>query len=151
MLICNAPFCENTRNKNHGWCPIHRWERHKYNVKPFKQIQLFNPKCKKIFKVSKEKTKLYNQKAQPRRRNQQYLKRYGVSYDEYKKLLNLYNHQCAICKSKATKKHSLHLDHCHISGKIRGIICYKCNFALGYFQDSIPNLIAATQYLRHHF
>lgn len=150
-LICNAPFCENPRNRNHAWCPVHRWERFKFKIKPFKQIQLFNPKIKKTLKLTKEQNKRYNQKYSNYRRNQQYLKRYGVTREYYLKLLDLYNHQCAICKSKATKKHPLHLDHCHITGKIRGIICYKCNVALGYFQDSIPNLVAAINYLRHHF
>lgn len=151
MLICNAPFCQNSRNSNHAWCAPHRWERQKFGIKPFKQIKLFNPKTKKIHKVSSEKQKLYNQKAHINRRNWQYQKRYGITFDKYLSLLSLYNFQCAICKEKATKKHPLHLDHCHTSKKIRGILCYKCNVAIGYFQDSISNLVSAANYLRHHF
>lgn len=150
-LICNAPFCKNTRSRNNAWCPFHRWEREKYKIKPFKQIQLFNPKITKKYKPTKEKQKFYNKKYSDYRRNYKYLKRYGITFTKYQELLILYDNKCAICKSKADEHHPLHLDHCHINKKIRGILCYKCNVALGFFQDSILNLVNATNYLRHHF
>lgn len=150
MKLCNAPFCDQPQYSNHAWCVYHRSERRRFNVTPFKQIKLFKTK-KIIKKPSKEKTKLYNANREKYRRDHQYLKRYGVTYAFYLNLLDLYNHECGICKSKPTKHHPLHLDHCHITKKVRGILCYKCNVALGYFQDSIPNLVAATNYLRRHF
>lgn len=56
---------------------------------------------------------------------------------------------CAICRT-TDPKHSYGwaTDHCHSTGKIRGILCTKCNSGLGGFDDDIPRLEAALAYLR---
>lgn len=51
---------------------------------------------------------------------------------------------CPICNKKFGKKH---IDHCHSTGKIRGVICPSCNTALGKFQDNIEILKKAIEYL----
>jgi len=175
MHICNAPFCPNERNHNHAWCPVHRWEREKYKVKPYKELlpywclkrcdihgylkhyQVYvNPankmktciKCRKKVPYCPIKQKHYNEKYSSKRKDWRLKKRYGVSLDEYQNLLIAQNYQCAICKISSTKTKTLHLDHCHTSKKPRGLLCYKCNVAIGYFQDSIINIEAALNYLR---
>ena len=50
--------------------------------------------------------------------------------------------KCALCPEPAT-----HLDHCHDTGKIRGLLCVKCNSGLGMFKDSVETLKAAIDYL----
>lgn len=59
---------------------------------------------------------------------------------------------CAVCgeqKGINTGKTfgSLHIDHDHLSGKIRGLLCYDCNLGLGRFKDSIERLLSAALYL----
>ena len=74
---------------------------------------------------------------------------YGITYEEYLEILNKQNDCCAICKSilpnsKATK---LFVDHCHTTGKVRGLLCSKCNHGLGHFNDNIDLLSEAIKYL----
>lgn len=53
--------------------------------------------------------------------------------------------QCAICKVEINK--SAHLDHCHITGDIRGLLCRPCNVGIGYFEDNPELLALALKYL----
>lgn len=53
---------------------------------------------------------------------------------------------CAICKTYTDKPN---LDHCHRTGRIRGILCTRCNTALGKFRDNIELLQAAIEYLQN--
>lgn len=55
-------------------------------------------------------------------------------------------HKCAICKQ--TPNHTLHADHNHATGEVRGLLCRQCNLALGGFKDSITNLSAAIAYIK---
>jgi len=75
------------------------------------------------------------------------LKRYGISWPEYELRLALQNHACAICK-KRPKGRLLCIDHCHKTGKVRGLLCTRCNAALGSFEDNPSFTQAATDYLR---
>jgi len=75
------------------------------------------------------------------------LKRYGISWLEYELRLALQNGVCAICR-KEPKRRMLCVDHCHVTGKVRGLLCTRCNAALGSFEDD-PNLTqVAADYLR---
>ena len=54
---------------------------------------------------------------------------------------------CGICGRKLEGPHSKVLDHDHVTGLVRGELCWLCNKALGFFQDSVLLLAAATHYL----
>ena len=75
--------------------------------------------------------------------------RYGIEKGIYKEILIKQNHSCAICGSKDSGStiDGLHLDHCHSTGQIRGILCKNCNNALGMFFDDTKLLEKAIQYL----
>lgn len=53
--------------------------------------------------------------------------------------------KCAICGTVTPS--SLHLDHCHVNGTIRGLLCASCNIGLGHFKDDPERLKAAIEYL----
>ena len=72
-------------------------------------------------------------------------KKYGISLEEYQAASLTRDNQCDICSKKVK---SLHVDHCHATGKIRGYLCGSCNRALGLFQDSPSVLEKATNYLK---
>lgn len=57
---------------------------------------------------------------------------------------------CLICFKKETMNKAHAVDHCHVTGKIRGILCYKCNIGLGYFNEDIELLNSALKYLVQH-
>lgn len=60
-------------------------------------------------------------------------------------LLRSNNGYCDICKKELNKKY---VDHCHSSGKVRGILCFSCNIALGHANDDIEVLKSMISYLR---
>jgi len=75
------------------------------------------------------------------------LKRYyGISYEDYDKLLLSQNNACAICKNPEYRRR-LSVDHCHATGKIRGLLCTKCNVGIGSLNDNIEYLKNAIDYL----
>lgn len=63
-------------------------------------------------------------------------------------MLKQQNDCCKICKKhKSLFKTHLHVDHDHSTGKIRGLLCQKCNQGIGYFYESIASLQNAIKYL----
>ena len=67
-------------------------------------------------------------------------------------MLTRQNNLCAICKKegfKINKNTALNLvvDHCHVTGVVRGLLCHNCNRALGLFKDNIESLNTAILYL----
>lgn len=81
-------------------------------------------------------------------REKQLRRRYGINIDQYNQILEKQNHSCAICKKHAnTFNNNFHVDHCHKTAIVRGLLCYNCNMAIGRFQDSIEYLKNAIVYL----
>jgi len=81
-------------------------------------------------------------------RDQYYRRTFGVSADEFDALLEAQGGGCAICGTRPERAASLHLDHCHETGAIRGILCLSCNQALGKFREDPALLEKAARYLR---
>jgi Autographiviridae endonuclease VII len=88
-----------------------------------------------------------------RRRGREYqrLKRMalrGLTPDEYQAMAERQGHECAICMTPCPSGRDLCIDHDHLTGAVRGLLCLKCNFALGQFHDNITILERAIDYLR---
>jgi hypothetical protein len=71
---------------------------------------------------------------------------FNLTLEEYAALLNAQGGTCAICRSLPGDT-SLCVDHCHTTGRVRGLLCRLCNTALGQFQDSMEHLARAMLYL----
>jgi hypothetical protein len=84
-------------------------------------------------------------KVNARRRRVQLIHRHGISREDYETLLARQGGVCAICR-KPSKK-TLCVDHCHVTGIIRGLLCRKCNLGLGCLCDDQRALVAALAYL----
>jgi hypothetical protein len=74
-------------------------------------------------------------------------RKYGLSLAAYDALLAKQNGACAICRRRPKGKERLYVDHCHITGLVRGLLCHACNFALGWLRDDQTSLVAALAYL----
>lgn len=73
---------------------------------------------------------------------------YRIKPDDYWELHKQQSGLCAICdRPNQTKRGLLHVDHCHKSGRVRGLLCNGCNLALGHMQDRIDLLRRAIHYL----
>ena len=57
-------------------------------------------------------------------------------------------HYCEACGKKQTRPGEMHIDHCHTTGQVRGVLCFNCNVALGNVGDSIDRLYALVAYLK---
>lgn len=58
------------------------------------------------------------------------------------------NGLCAICGRSEDLVGTLHLDHCHTTNKLRGLLCRRCNIGLGFFDDDKAKMLAAIDYLK---
>lgn len=79
---------------------------------------------------------------------------YGINKAKFLSLLEEQGYRCAICNTKdwgrGKKTNRPHIDHCHSTGKVRGLLCNTCNRALGMLQDSIDILRNSILYLEKH-
>ncbi len=75
--------------------------------------------------------------------------KYGITADDYLAMFQSQLGKCKICKTETpgTGQQNFHIDHDHVSGKIRGLLCRACNSLLGYSKDSIEILQASIDYL----
>lgn len=90
-----------------------------------------------------------------KKRHYQYFKKFGVSYEQIVELFESQGHRCAM-PGCARPIQSIHrsdksqapdgvVDHCHETGKVRGILCHKCNVNLGHYERASRN--GAAEYL----
>ncbi len=77
-----------------------------------------------------------------------WLKRaYGLTPEDIQKLYEDQKGQCAVCQDALGEGKNCHIDHDHITDKVRGLLCRHCNVGLGCFSDSVGRLAAAIEYL----
>ncbi len=98
----------------------------KYRVRMIKRTRDYEQKIGK--KEYVRRYKLYNKNAK--------FTRYGISEDEYNYLLESQKQKCGMCQRlfDRNKPRSIHIDHCHVTGAVRGILCDGCNLFLGRYE-----------------
>lgn len=74
---------------------------------------------------------------------------YGITLEEYQAMLRSQHHKCAACDVDLTQMptNQIHIDHCHTTGAIRGILCGSCNRALGLMRDNPVRLRKLADYV----
>lgn len=80
------------------------------------------------------------------------LKILGITEAEYNAMLEAQEHCCAICRTDKpwTRSGAWAVDHDHVTGKVRGLLCHSCNLGLGKFNDDAEILLAAAEYVQSH-
>ena len=73
--------------------------------------------------------------------------RYGITVQEREEMLRTHGGVCWICGSEPHPVQGLAVDHCHATGRVRGMLCHSCNKALGFFKDDPALLRRAADYL----
>lgn len=76
--------------------------------------------------------------------------RYGITEEQYSEMFMAQNGRCAMCKSdQPSGTGTWCIDHCHKSGRVRGILCHTCNTALGHYEKLLDTigLDTITKYL----
>lgn len=116
---------EESRAKNHAW--------HRANKD-------------RLLALQKSRREADPAKAARIARNSALKAKFGITIDEYDAMFKAQRGRCAICGEKYGK--TLHVDHCHRTNVVRGLLCQKCNMAIGLLQDSAKLLNRAISYLK---
>jgi hypothetical protein len=97
----------------------------------------------------KSKAREYQEK-NPRIRKAQRIKKFGITLQQFEDMYEKAKGRCEICgfEDDGNVRFFPFVDHCHQTGRVRGLLCTKCNFALGHFDDNIEKLEAAIKYLQ---
>lgn len=83
-----------------------------------------------------------------RERNNRLKREYGISLDDYQRMYKEQGGVCAVCGSSSEK--NFHVDHNHKTGEVRGLLCDKCNKALGFVKDDLNIIKRLKRYLNGH-
>ena len=89
-------------------------------------------------------------------RDRNYRKKYGITLEQYNQILENQNGLCALCNQPETAMHrksggklrELAVDHCHETGKIRGLLCTKCNVMISNLGDTIERAEKLVKYMK---
>ena len=100
--------------------------------------------CYKRYRKEHKKDKKYLNKIYQKKT------KYGISEEEYKKFLTETENRCCICGRQFNEKDRPCVDHDHVTKKVRGIICSRCNTLIGFAMDNITILENAIKYLKKH-
>jgi hypothetical protein len=129
-------------------------EKNKDRIKEYnkKNKDRIKNKAKEYYEKNKDNIKNYREKNKDRikeQRREYCIKKYNISKRDYDNILLYQNNKCAICHDELNKSiRSPPVDHCHNSGKVRGILCHKCNTGLGFFKENPEILESAIRYLK---
>ena len=77
-------------------------------------------------------------------------RKFGMTIEQYDEMLAAQGGGCFICGRPPREDISLHVDHDHATGAIRGILCFRCNNALADFHEDVALLTKAAAYLDRH-
>ncbi len=95
-----------------------------------------------------QKRKLHPELHKAKDFEQDLMKNYGITLDNYQEMYQQQQGKCACCgKHESEFKRGLHVDHDHSTGHVRALLCTRCNPGLGYFEDSVERLEMAITYL----
>jgi hypothetical protein len=74
--------------------------------------------------------------------------KYNLTLDDYHNLLDQQGGKCACCGTTDPRgKGTFHVDHCHETGHIRGLLCHSCNVGIGHLGDNLQGILQAAMYL----
>lgn len=113
--------------------------------------------CKACSNSNSSQANIRWQKRNPDKvKNKHLLRKFSITLDTYSEMFKNQDGLCAICSQPETSKdyrgktRDLAVDHCHLTGKVRGLLCDRCNRALGLLQDNSLVIQAAAKYLEGH-
>lgn len=101
--------------------------------------------CDSLARIAWSTKNPIKQKESTRRRN--LIFKYGITLEEYDTLLMKQNNKCACCETSSNPERNFSVDHCHITGEVRGLLCSECNRGIGMLGDTAESVKKAYDYL----
>ena len=136
-------FAERIRAHSRAWYAAHKEEvaaqRRRYRQDPdnAEKIRAYN----RAWYAAQKKLEGWARRS----RNSRLRSNYGLSIEDYNALLAQQGGACAICRKQPEQR--LCVDHCHVTKKVRRLLCRRCNLGIGYFRDDPGLLRLAAAYL----
>lgn len=147
---CVCKVCEKEKRQTSEF----KEKRKIYNKKP-RVIDRTEKHRKQPKIMEKDLERRRSLKSVKRRRDINYMANYGITVDDYDRMFIEQNGLCKICRQEETAVHKktnklrlLSIDHCHTTGRVRGLLCGDCNRAIGIMKDDIKRLESAIKYLK---
>ena len=139
MLGRSREYYENNRNKKKEYDKEYRKNNKQKRKKNDKKYYLKNKhRIKEWVLKNRDKIKDFSLK-----------KRFNITLEQYNEMFTKQNGRCKICsKHQSEIARSLSVDHDHITGKVRGLLCSNCNCVLGLVKDSVDILEKSKLYLQ---
>lgn len=132
--VCRACYDKVLRQENPGYA-----ERQRANCRAW---------VKKHTSRSAAMKQQWRLKKGPEYQRYRLLKRYGLTPEDYEQLLAAQGGACAICRKPPKVGKPLNVDHCHATGAVRGLLCFRCNFGMSFFGEDPATLERAAAHLR---
>lgn len=120
----NPEYAERQRENSRQWAAKHKEHLRQYNKEYRKRTQ--TPESNELKKLAS----------------------HGLTLQDYQQMLDAQNGVCAIC-GREPGKNKLAIDHDHKTGIIRGLLCFRCNYGLGWFQDDLTRIYKAIAHLEN--
>ena len=142
-------LCKTTKPFSNFYKSKQKWDGYDTWCKKCKLLA--NQKYVKNPEIAERKRKyrkLYNFNTKERQRINRMKHLYGITFEEYEKMFSKQEGKCKICNKKLERNKRSHIDHCHISKRVRGLLCNNCNSGLGNFMDDVSILSQAIKYLQ---
>lgn len=123
--------------------------------KAYEQTEAYKKSRKRTVKkyddANRDRQRQYYAENKDQWRNRSLLKTYNLTLDEYNTLLEEQDHSCRVCGTHADEtSRNLAVDHCHETGKIRSLLCNKCNTALGLLNEDVDVMKKLIKYVEDH-
>ena len=103
---------------------------------------------KDYYKKNKEARLTYQKAYREENKDAILFRRRGITLAEKNKMKDEQGNKCKICYRDFSSDVEPNVDHCHTSGKVRGLLCQQCNVGLGNFKDNPLELVKAAEYLK---
>jgi len=134
--------CGSCKEYGRKYSKAHRSEMNEYsNVYYYKNKEWIRAKAQE--KRALEGEKYMNWRRRPR------LKRvYGITQDQFNEMLSAQGGLCKICRNEFNEMLRPCVDHCHKTGRVRGLLCRKCNLILGQIEKNNIEIALISQYLK---
>lgn len=161
LAICK--LCHNERvNNNRRKNPEILKRQHKKRKEKIAKLKIESPeKYNEIIDrrrfTGREWTRKNNERINKKRRgtrdpikikNNQLKRIYGITLEDFNIMIESQGNKCKICKNKFEKQFDVKTDHCHKTSKVRGLLCGKCNSALGLLKENITTLKNMIKYIK---
>lgn len=119
------------------------WKSSEYAREKAKAWRLANPDRVKEYRQTNRRSIYLTESA----------RKYGITREQFSEMMADQKEACATCRRQfdwSDKQTKPHIDHCHGTGKIRGLLCNRCNTVLGLVSESSDTLLTLIEYLKCH-